>query len=55
VIPGDVITAVAGEPVANLDDMLAQLERRQPGETVTLTVWRNGQSRQQAVVLVAAE
>jgi S1-C subfamily serine protease len=46
---GDVITAVNDEPVADLDDMLAQLERRQPGDTVTLTLWRNGQTRKQAV------
>jgi S1-C subfamily serine protease len=51
VVMGDVITAINGEPVADLDDMLAQLERRQPGETVTLTVWRGGQQRQQAVTL----
>jgi peptide methionine sulfoxide reductase MsrA len=31
--------------------MLAQLERHQPGETVTLTLWRGGQTRKQAVVL----
>jgi S1-C subfamily serine protease len=51
VLAGDVITAIDGQAVAGLDDMLAQLESRQPGETVTLTVWRNGQTRQQAVLL----
>jgi S1-C subfamily serine protease len=51
VVMGDVITAVNGEPVADLDDMLAYLERLQPGQTVTLTVWRNGRERQQAVSL----
>ncbi len=55
VIGGDIITAINGEPVADLDDMLAQLERRQPGETVQLTVWRNGQSRQQPAVLAQAD
>jgi S1-C subfamily serine protease len=55
VLAGDVITAVAGEPVASLDDMLTQLERRQPGETVTLTVWRAGKTRQQALVLASGE
>ena len=53
-IAGDVITAINDEPVTDLDDMLAVLERRQPGETVTLSVWRNGQARRQAVVLAAA-
>jgi len=51
VVPGDVITAINGEAVATLDDMLTLLERHQPGETVTLTLWRAGKTRQQAVVL----
>ncbi len=55
VVAGDVITAINDEAVADLDDMLALLERRQPGETVTLSVWRNGQTRRQAVVLAAAQ
>jgi len=55
VLPGDVITAINDEPVADLDDMLAQLERRQPGDSVTLTVWRAGNTRKQAVVLAAGE
>jgi S1-C subfamily serine protease len=55
VIAGDVITAINDEPVADLDDMLASLERRQPGESVTLTLWRGGQSRKQAATLAAAD
>ncbi len=55
VVGGDVITAVNDEPVADLDEMLSQLERRQPGETVTLTVWRGGQTRKQSAVLAAAD
>jgi S1-C subfamily serine protease len=55
VVPGDVITAINDEAVADLDDMLAQLERRQPGESVTLTLWRAGNTRRQAVVLAAGE
>ena len=55
VVPGDVITAINDEPVADLDDMLAQLERRQPGDSVTLSVWRNGQARKQSVVLASGE
>jgi S1-C subfamily serine protease len=55
VVPGDVITAINDEPVADLDGMLGLLERRQAGETVTLTVWRAGKSRKQAVVLAASE
>ena len=55
VVAGDVITAINDEAVADLDDMLVQLERRQPGESVTLSVWRNGQARKQSVVLAAGE
>jgi len=51
VLGGDVITAVNDDTVADLDDMLTVLEKRQPGDSVTLTVWRNGQTRKQAVVL----
>jgi S1-C subfamily serine protease len=55
VIGGDVITAINDEPVTDLDDVLTLLERRQPGETVTLTVWRAGQTRKQALTLAASE
>jgi S1-C subfamily serine protease len=52
---GDVITAVNDEGIADLDDMLTLLERRQAGETVTLSVWRAGQIRKLPVVLAASE
>jgi S1-C subfamily serine protease len=55
IVAGDVITAVNDEPVADLDDMLAALERRQSGDSVTLTLWRAGQQRKQAVTLAAGE
>jgi S1-C subfamily serine protease len=55
VVLGDVIVAVNDEPVADLDSMLAQLEQRAPGDSVTLTLWRAGQQRKQAVVLAAGE
>ncbi len=51
IIGGDVITAIDGTPVTDLDDMLNQFEHRQPGDTVRLTVWRGGQTRQLNVVL----
>ena len=51
IVQGDVVTAVDDQPVADLDELLAQLERHQPGDTVTLTLWRAGQTRKQAVVL----
>jgi S1-C subfamily serine protease len=55
VIAGDVITAVDADPVNDLDQLLTLLERRQPGDTVTLTVWRSGQTRKQSVVLGSSE
>jgi S1-C subfamily serine protease len=51
IVAGDVVTEVEGVPVKNLDDMLTELERFQPGDEVTLTVWRAGQSRRQRVRL----
>jgi S1-C subfamily serine protease len=55
IVAGDVITAINDEAVANVDDMLTLLEKRQPGETVTLTLWRAGKSRKQALVLASGE
>jgi S1-C subfamily serine protease len=54
-VQGDVITAVGGEPVGDFDDMLAQLERHQAGERITLTLWRAGRTRQQAVELAPSD
>jgi S1-C subfamily serine protease len=50
---GDVITAVNEVPVVDLDDMLNELEKRQPGDTVRLSVWREGRTRQLQVPLRA--
>jgi S1-C subfamily serine protease len=55
VIGGDIITAINDEPVADMDGMLSLLERRAPGDAVTLSVWRNGQTRKLSVVLAAGE
>jgi S1-C subfamily serine protease len=55
ILAGDVITAINDEPVTSLDDMLTLLEKRQPGETVTLSLWRGGAKRKQAVVLGGGE
>jgi S1-C subfamily serine protease len=55
IVQGDVITAVDDTPVANLDDLLTQLERHDPGESITLTLWRAGKTRKQAVTLAAAQ
>jgi S1-C subfamily serine protease len=55
IVMGDVITAVNDEAVADLDDMLAVLERRQPGDAVQLKVWREGRSRTVEVRLATGE
>ena len=52
---GDVITAVNGEAVEDFDAMLTLLERYRAGDRVTLTLWRAGKTRQQAVVLGASD
>jgi len=55
VVAGDVIVAVDNDKVIDLDHLLSLLESRQPGDSVTLTVWRAGQQRKQAVVLAASD
>ena len=55
IVAGDVITAINDEPVASLDDMLTLLEKRQPGETVQLGVWRAGKARKVAAVLASGD
>jgi len=50
-----VITAVEVEPVDTSDDLLTSKERLQPGPTCTLTLWRAGSTRRQAVTLAESE
>ena len=39
---GDVITAVDGKAITGMDDLISAVNSKQPGDTVTLTVLRNG-------------
>jgi S1-C subfamily serine protease len=55
IVSGDVVTAVDGVAVADLDDMLSLFEDRSPGDRVTLSVWRAGKTRQVEVTLAAAD
>ena len=55
IVLGDVITAVDGQAVKDLDDMLSLLETRQIGEKVTLTVWRAGQTRKVVATLGSSD
>jgi S1-C subfamily serine protease len=51
---GDVIVGVDGEPVETAADLVLLLERRQPGETVEVTVERGGRRRAVEVELGTA-
>ena len=48
---GDVITKVDGKDVGTFDDLIAVLSEKNPGDTVTLTVERDGKSRTVTVTL----
>ncbi|MCC7081178.1 MAG: trypsin-like peptidase domain-containing protein [Burkholderiales bacterium] len=54
-ILGDIIVALDGKAVTNLDDLLALLERHQPGDTVTLTIVRGQDRIEQKVTLSAGQ
>lgn len=42
--PGDVITAVDGKPIRHLHHLHELLEQHKVGETVSVTLWRGGQT-----------
>jgi len=50
---GDLITAVNGTPVASVNQFVATIANYAPGDTVTLTVNRSGQTKQIKVTLGA--
>jgi S1-C subfamily serine protease len=52
----DVITAIGGEPVTDVRDLQRYLvENTEPGDTVTLDVFRDGETMQVDVTLTSAE
>jgi S1-C subfamily serine protease len=55
VIPGDVVQEIDGKPVKSTSDLLGRLGSYKPGDTVTLTAWRDGQARKVQVKLRAPE
>jgi S1-C subfamily serine protease len=55
IIAGDIITAFAGRPVANLDELLEALEQHQPGDTVKLSLLRAGKPTELSVRLGLSE
>ena len=50
-VRGDVITAVGGAPVRSVEDLLAAVEEREPGERVSLRLLRDGKERSVEAVL----
>ena len=51
IVPGDVILKVDEKPVKNRNDIYLILNRKKPGDTVTLTILREGQQQQVEVKL----
>jgi len=43
-VPGDIITHVGERPIDNSGDLAAALQRYSPGQTITLTILREGQA-----------
>ncbi|MBS3939539.1 MAG: trypsin-like peptidase domain-containing protein [Actinobacteria bacterium] len=41
--PGDIIVSIDGEPLASMSELVAEVRRRQPGETLELGVVRDGE------------
>ena len=54
VIPGDIVQQIDGKAVKSVGDLLGRLGSYRPGDTVTLTVWRDGKTRQVRVLLQRA-
>ena len=48
---GDVVTAIDGNAIASADDLTAQVGVHQPSDTITVTVTRNGSSKDIKVTL----
>ena len=50
--PGDVLTAVNGEPVSVTDDVVAIKNQLQVGDTMHFTIWRDGETLEIDVILM---
>jgi S1-C subfamily serine protease len=51
IVPGDVIQEIDGKAVKSASDLLGRLGTYKPGDTVTLTTWRDGKARKVQVRL----
>jgi S1-C subfamily serine protease len=52
-VGGDVITAADGQPIAGSDELVAFLSTKNPGDTVTITIERNGETQEVTATLAA--
>lgn len=52
-VGGDVITAIDGQPITGMDDLIASLSRSTVGQTVSLTILRDGKQETLDVKLAA--
>jgi putative serine protease PepD len=48
---GDVVTAINGTPITTSDQFIATIDNLKPGQTVTMSINRSGQSKQVKVTL----
>lgn len=51
IVPGDIITAVEGKPIDSVGRLAARMDDFKVGDTIRITVRRDGKSRQVAVTL----
>ncbi len=49
---GDIITAVNGEPAKSSNDILKVRDSLEVGDTITFTVWRDGETRDYEVAMI---
>ncbi len=52
IVPGDIITAVNGEPAKTTEDIVRVKNALYVGDSITFTIWRNGEIFDVEVVLV---
>ena len=53
IVPGDVVQSIDAKPVKSASDLLGRLGSYKPGDIVTLTVWRDDETRKVQVKLQA--
>jgi 2-alkenal reductase len=50
-VGGDIVIATDGQPILDYNDLLTRIAAKTPGDTIDLTILRNGQERQISAVL----